>query len=205
MIKLGKNYYHFTNIKYACISNIKKNKTIYTLFFFMFAIGLLTGIFVAFKCGITEATLTDYNLSYYSSQELASFSLFFTRFVSYACFILILFLLSYSVWFVPVGIVLITYRTYLAGFNCCLLISLYGISGAITSVIIILPFQILITFSYIIFYVLMLNRAEQRKKFGFWSIKFTKTYFLFLLLLTILNFFETIFLIILNVGAIFVL
>ena len=195
----------YSNIKYACLANFKKNKIFYIICLILCLIGLFTGIFVAFKSGITVSTLNDYNLYYYTSLDLASFGLFFTRLLSYACFLIILSICSLNVFLVPIGIVLIAYRTYLAGFNCCILISLFGISGAITSIIIIFPFQLIITFLLILYFALMINRSEQKKKFGYCLIKFWKTYLIFFAILTIVNLLETILLIVLNAGTIFVL
>lgn len=191
------------NIKYALLANFKKNKFLYLLAIFLAVLGLLTGIFVAIKCGITLGSLRDYNLCLYSGTDLATFSYFFTRLFSYTCFLLILFVCSLTVYLVPVGLILIAYRTYLAGFNCFLLIILFGISGAITSILIILPFQILITLIFIIYFTLMINRAEQKRKFGCVNISFGKIFFTFFFILTILNLIETILLITLNASVIF--
>ena len=192
-----------SNIKYALLANFKKNKFLYLLAIILSFLGLLTGIFVAIKCGITLSTLQDYNLCLYSGSELASFSYFFTRLFSYTCFLLILGICSLTVYLVPVGLILITYRTYLAGFNCFLLIILFGVSGAITSILIILPFQILITLIFIIYFTLMINRAEQKRRFGTVNISFFKIFLIFFLILTILNLIETILLITLNASVIF--
>ena len=196
---------NFSNIKYACKTNFLKNKIIYLILFFLSIFGILTGILVALKCGITSATLGDYNLCYYEAEQLSSFSLFFKRLFSHIIFLFVLSCLSLNVCLVPVGIILITYRTYLAGFNCALLVSMFGVSGGITSLIIILPLQLFATLLFITFFVLMINRAEQRKKIGLGLIKFWKTFFIYLTIFVFLNFLENILLIILNAGAIFVL
>jgi len=192
-----------SNIKYTFLANFKKNKFLYLLVILFSFLGFLTGIFVAIKCGITLSTLQDYNLCLYSGSDLASFSYFFTRLLSYTCFLLILSICSLTVYFVPVGLILIAYRTYLAGFNCFLLIILFGVSGAIISILIILPFQILITFIFIIYFILMINRAEQKRKFGSANTSFFKMFLVFFLILTILNLIETILLITLNASVIF--
>ena len=194
-----------SDIKYGMLSNFKKNKFLYFITFLFAGIGLLTGIFVAFKCGITLSTLNDFNLHIYTSNELALFSYFFTRLASYILFLLLLFICSLTVYLVPVGLILIAYRTYLAGFNCILLLTLFGISGAFTSIIIILPFQLIITLLYIVYYILLLNRAESKRKFGYCNLSFFKIFFSLFLILTILNLIQTMLLIVLNASVIFAL
>jgi len=192
-----------SNIKYSFIANLKKNKILYIISLFLALLGFLTGIFVAIKSGITLATLSDYNLCVYSSSQLSSFSYFFTRLLSYTSFLVILSICSLSIYLLPVGFILIAYRTYLAGFNCCLLILLFGVSGAITSILIILPFQLIITLTFIIYFVLVINRAEQKRKFGSSDISFKKLFGWFFVFLTILNLIETLLLIFLNADIIF--
>ena len=143
-----------SNIKYALVANFKRNRFIYFLSLFLSILGLITGIFVAIKCGVTLSTLTNYHICLYSSSELVTFSYFFIRLLSYTCFLLILAVCSLTVYLVPVGLILITYRAYLVGFNCFLLIMLFGVSGAITSILIIFPIQIIITVLFIIYFTL---------------------------------------------------
>lgn len=192
-----------SNIKYSLIANFKKNKILYIVSLFLVFLGFLTGIFVAIKSGITLSTLSDYNLCVYSSSQLSSFSYFFTRLISYTSFLVILSICSFTIYFLPVGFILIAYRTYLAGFNCCLLFLLFGVSGAITSILIILPFQLIITLIFITYFVLMINRTEQKRKFGSCDISFKKSLCWFFVFLTILNLIETILLIFLNAAVIF--
>lgn len=194
-----------SDLKYGIISNFKKNKILYLFSLLLSLVGLLTGIFVAFKCGVTLSTLNDFNLQIYTCNELASFNYFFTRLISYTLFLLILFICSLTVYLVPVGLILIAYRTYLAGFNCTLLLTLFGISGALTSIIIILPFQLIITFLYVIYFILTINRTESKKRFGNCDISFCKLFFSFFIILTFLNLIQTILLIALNASIIFTL
>ena len=191
-----------SNIKYALVANFKRNRFIYFLSLFLSILGLITGIFVAIKCGVTLSTLTNYHICLYSSSELVTFSYFFIRLLSYTCFLLILAVCSLTVYLVPVGLILITYRAYLVGFNCFLLIMLFGVSGAITSILIIFPIQIIITVLFIIYFTLMINRAEQKRKFGCFNMSFLKMFMIFFMILILLNLIETILLIVLNASVI---
>lgn len=191
-----------SNIRYTLLANFKRNRFLYWLLFFLSSLGLITGIFVAIKCGVTLSTLANFNICLCSTAELISFSYFFTRLLSYTCFLLILALCSLTVYLVPVGFILITYRAYLVGFNCFLLIMLFGVSGAITSILIIFPIQLIITFVFVIYFIIMINRAEQKRKFGCFNISFFKIFLIFILILTLLNLIETILLIVLNASVI---
>jgi hypothetical protein len=51
---------------------------------------------------------------------------------------------SLHVLFIPIGYVVVGYIAYLLGFNITVLICLFGISGAITSILVILPCQLAI-------------------------------------------------------------
>ena len=194
-----------SNIKYACQNCFNQNKLLFLSLLFICIVGLLTGIFVALKCGITTATLKDFNLQIYTCEDGSFFGNFFSRFIS--CFgnVLLLFLCSLAIFITPVGHVLVAYRCYLVGFNTTLLITLFGISGAISGIIIILPCQLVITAICIVYFVLMCNRRSQKKKFGRCDLPFLKPTLLFALLLLVICLTETLLLTLFSVNTILVL
>lgn len=194
-----------SNIKYAFSNCFKQNKLLFLTLFFVCIVGILTGVFVALKCGITTATLKDFNLEIYSCNDNSFFGNFFSRFISCFFNIIILLVCSLTVFLVPVGYILVAYRGYLVGFNTTLLISLFGISGALSGLLIIFPSQILISIICIVYFVLMTNRAVQKKKFGTSQINVLKTTLVCLVVLLIICLVESLLLGVFSVKTILVL
>lgn len=194
-----------SNFKYSILAGFKQNKFLFIFSAFIAVLGLITGIFVALKCGITIATLSDYNLNVYTCENVASFAMFVSRLISCFCILLILSISSLYVLLIPIGFLIIGYRSYLIGFNCALLVCLFGISGAITSIVVILPCQLVLTLTFIIYFVLMINRAEQKKKFGHTCISFWKLFFVFSAILFFICLVETFLLLIFNANTILVI
>lgn len=194
-----------SNIKYGLLRGFVENKLLIFSLVLVAIIGLLTGIFVAIKCRITLSTLCDFNLSICQCTESNAFGSFCTRVFSCICNMLILTVSSLYIFLIPLGYLMTAYRTYLVGFNCALLVCLYGFSGAITSIIVVLPCQIIISLLLIIYFVCAINRAIQKKKFGVSKISLVKIFFLFLLLLSIVCLIETILLSIFNANTILVI
>jgi len=205
---MSKNYAFIcksSNIKYSLLRGFAQNKLLIFSLVLVAIIGFLTGIFVAIKCGITFSTLADYNLSIFCCTEGNAFGSFCTRIFSCICNMLILTVSSLYILLIPLGYLMTAYRSYLVGFNCALLICIYGFSGAITSVIVVLPCQIIISLLLIVYFVCAINRAIQKKKFGVSHISLVKIFFLFLFLLSIICLIETILLSIFNANTILVI
>ena len=142
-----------SNIKYFILEKFKKHRFVLISLIFFAIVGLLTGVFVALKCGVTLATLSDYNLDSYTCSQINSFSNFMTRLLSCGCNMVLLCVSATFVFIIPVGYILTAYRMYLAGFNCALLASLYGFTGALNSILIILPCQIFISVILILYFI----------------------------------------------------
>lgn len=193
------------NFKYNILSIFKNNSALFISLLIFFMIGLLTGIFVAIKCGVSISTISDYNLEIYSCNSANCFSSFCSRLFSAVINLLILWISSLYVLLIPLGYLLTTYRGYLVGFNCALLVCLFGISGAITSVIVVLPCQLVLSFVFILYFVLCINNSVQRKKFGFKGINSFKLFIIFFIIVFIICLIESILLSIFNANTIFVI
>lgn len=194
-----------SNIKYTILGCVKRNKFLIIISLFLGLIGLLTGIFVAIKCGITTATLSDYNLTIYSCNEYADFGAFISRIFSYLCLLAILTVTSLNVVIVPIGLATLTYRAYLIGFNVTLLIVLYGFTGAFTSLIIIFPIQIVSMLILVAYFVVTINSRMQKKRYGKSEISLFKTFLISFGLLILLSLIETLLLIIFKASNILVI
>lgn len=196
----------FSNIGFATKSFLSQNKfQLFCLIFFA-VLGLLTGILTAIKTGVSQSTSNDYNLSIYCDGSLFSFDVFFKRMLSHTCVLAVLSISSFTIFLVPVSYLIHIYRMYLVGFNCTLLIILFSFSGIFTSIVIILPCQIAITVVFMIYLCFMTKRAIKKRKFGYCdSPKFLKLFFIFLVIMIVLNLIETLLLILLSAKVILVI
>lgn len=192
------------NMKFIIKEKFYQNKLFIFSLIFMAFVGLLTGVLVALKCGVGVSTLNDYNLQIYVCGEANSFSNLITRVVSVFCNMLIILISSLSLIIAPIGFIIITYKTYLVGFNCTLLFSLYGFSGAITSILVVLPCQIIMVIGLIVFFVLSVNGSMNKKRFCE-KPKRLKLFLIFFIVLILICIIETLLLTIFNAKMIFVL
>ena len=195
-----------SNIRYGLIGFFRQNKLKLFVLIFLAILGILTGVFTALKCGVDISNAQGYNLTIYANGNVFSFNVFFSRMLSYIIVIGAISLCSLSVFLLPISYLLFIYRGYLIGFNATLLIIIFGFSGMFTSIVIIIPCQIAFTFLFMIYFCIMINRAIQRKHFGYCEKpKFLKLFFITMLILLILNLIETMLLILLNAKTIFII
>ena len=195
-----------SNIRYGLIGFFRQNKLKLFVLIFLAILGILTGVFTALKCGVDISNAQGYNLTIYANGNVFSFNVFFSRMLSYIIVIGAISLCSLSVFLLPISYLLFIYRGYLIGFNATLLIIIFGFSGMFTSIVIIIPCQIAFTFLFMIYFCIMINRAIQRKHFGYCEKpKFLKLFFITMLILLIFNLIETMLLILLNAKTIFII
>ncbi len=195
-----------SNIKYNLVGFFRYNKIKILILIFVALLGIFTGIFTAFKSGISISNFQGYNLYIYADGSVFSFDVFFYRMLSHITVLVVISISSFSIFLLPLSYILFFYRAYLIGLNCSFLIILFGFSGIFTSVVVIIPCQLVITFIFIIYFCIMIDRAVEKRKFGFCNKpKFLKIFFITLLILTLLNLIETILLILLNARTIFVI
>ncbi len=195
-----------SNVRYGVIGFFRQNKIKIFVLLFLTILGIFTGVFTALKSGVSLYNFQDCNLSIYADASIFSFDIFFTRMLSHVCVLVVISFSSLSVFLLPISYLLFIYRAYLIGLNCSLLIILFGFSGIFTSIVIIIPCQIAITFVFIVYFCIMINRAVQKRHFGYCEKpKFLKIFFITLLILVILNLIETLLLILLNAKTILVI
>ena len=195
-----------SNIRYGLIGFFRQNKLKLFVLIFLAILGILTGVFTALKCGVDISNAQGYNLTIYANGNVFSFNVFFSRMLSYIIVIGAISLCSLSVFLLPISYLLFIYRGYLIGFNATLLIIIFGFSGMFTSIVIIIPCQIAFTFLFMIYFCIMINRAVQRKHFGYCEKpKFLKLFFITMLILLLFNLIETMLLILLNAKTIFII
>ena len=195
-----------SNIKYGITGFFRQNKIKIFVLIFLAVLGILTGVFTALKSGISVYNSQDYNLFVFTNGNLFSFDIFFSRMLSHITVIAVISLGSLSIVILQISYLIYIYRAYLIGFNCTLLIVLFGFSGIFTSIVIIIPCQIAVTFVFIVYFCIMINRAIEKRRFGYCEKpKFLKVFLITLLILTLLNVIETLLLICLNGNTILVI
>ena len=143
---------------------IKVNKFIFIIFIVISIITLFTGIIVAAKTHSSIMINENFGLVDMTTGGLTT--TFFTRLLSMLFMVLILFGCSFTIYVVPISIIFISYRCYLLGLNICLMIINYGFSGALISIIIAFPCQLLAIGVMILFYITMLKTNKDYRAWG---------------------------------------
>ena len=144
--------------------SIKINKFMLIIFLVISIITLFTGIIIAAKTHSSIMANDNFGLVDITTGGLTT--TFFTRLLSMMFMVLILFGCSFTIYVVPISIIFISYRSYLLGLNICLMIINYGFSGALISIIVAFPCQLIAIGVMILFYVTMLKTNKDYKAWG---------------------------------------
>lgn len=162
----------------------KGNKVFLIFLLAVSVISLITGIFTAIK---SSNTITSYNIS---DNLLVSFlkgdssflGYFFSRFLVSCLIILLMYLLSFSVFLLPLPVLFLVYKAYVLGVNSVVLILIFGISGVFNVVFVVLPCHLIILICYTVAACMAMKRALIIKKYGrFCSPTNSKRWLLFLI------------------------
>lgn len=154
------------DLKYTIVAHLKKNKVLLLILCAVALVGILTGVLVAVKSGLQVSTLSDFNLAICDCSGALKLASLWQRFSSCLIVLGLLLVASLSVYTLPIGFVVLAYRAYLIGFNCALMICLFGVGGALTSLLIVIPCQLLLLAVMIESFVLLINLQEAKKKYG---------------------------------------
>lgn len=207
MVKSYKTHSFINGLRFSCVSALKENKGKLILSFILVFTAICTGVFIAIKSNNAYelGRLQDISLDDFYSGIAASSSAFFSRSLSLVVNVTILTVLSFSIYLFPLAEVLFIYRGYLFGLNFALVFIFYGLSGAITGIIVILPCQLCTLFVLIMFYFIFQKMNRNSKKFGCTECN-RALYVLFAILLLIaINLIETLLLCVLNGKVIMVI
>lgn len=188
------------------IFEILKECKIKTIFLFCFSlIVFISGIIVAFKTKNSFIINDNYGVINISTGSLTSS--FFTRFCSVLLLFSLLFAVSFLKWLYPLALVFVGYRAYLLGLNICLMIIKYGFSGALISLLIVLPCQLMILILLMLFYLTISKTNCDLLDFGGCKFPKQRTTILisFIILLVLILLIESILLLIFNAKIILVI
>lgn len=181
--------------------NLCKIRFLVTLFILF--VSLIIGIILAckYKNDFSMNLLDDYGIVSFVGTGVTSS--FFSRLLSIFLIMLILFICSFSRFLMPLAVVVLAFRTYLLGFNLCLMFLSYGLPGIFLSIFIILPCQLIMLFIFCSFYFLITKSSnsclEGGKKL---KLKITLCVFFLMVLCCLV---ETLLLLIFNASVIIVI
>lgn len=141
-------------LQYSTNELFKKIKWQLVITSIVILIGIVLGIIFGFN-NLTENYVKDEFISKFLTGNMSNFSSLFYRLLSVILIMALLFLISLTIWTLPLGILLLFYRAYLWGINLAILLRFYGISGIVLSILI-FPFQLLILIHLAFFYLSLL-------------------------------------------------
>ena len=193
------------NFRFAVKSFFLANKFLMISLCVTIFLGLLTGILVAIKSGICTDNLQHFDLKVCEHTGELQFASVWERFRSVLINVMLITVASLHVFLIPIGYVVVAYRAYLLGFNIAVLICLFGISGAITSILVILPCQLAILAVLSVYFSVMISIMDSRKRYGRCNQNIFKVIILFLVVLFVICIVEAILLGLFSANTILVI
>ncbi len=135
----------FDRYKYDLKIHLKNNFWVYFLIAFIMIVGVIFGFILAFSGNdyVDLLSSTDKNLFEYINGSAELSSIFFSRLLSLLLFMFIIFVTSLSVYTTTISIIIMGYQCLLLVLSCFAVIDLYGISGVINSLLLIIPINLI--------------------------------------------------------------
>ena len=125
--------------------------------------------------------LKKYSIQSLLDGDIYSFKFFFLRFLSVILVGGLLFVFSLNIWLYGFGLCLLVYRSFLITLNCTFVIIKCGFSGMLFPLIIVFLSQIILICLLTILFILFINMARSKKRYGCVQIR-DKYYILYILL-----------------------
>lgn len=192
MIDYTKNNYGWARIKFYIQDFFKKNKLIIILLIFVILISLLTGIFTSIKLynADNDIDLEDFSMYAMIDGGVYSFKYFILRFVSCLIMAGLLFVCSFNLFLNILGICLIVYRSFLVTLNCTFIIIKMGLGGILSSILIVLPIQILLIALLSLMFIIYINMSKDKKLCGSYDNNYKKLLLILLISMLLLDIVE---------------
>lgn len=139
-------------IRELIIDKIKRNFLLFLSFCVIFCFGIIVGIALERESGVN---LVFYNhcRKYYLNifdAEYTIFRIFWQRLAGTLIIFVLIFVLSLSVYIVPVQFILFFYKGFLLGIICDIIISQFSVSGALIIIVITIPQNLIMIFCMIV-------------------------------------------------------
>ena len=166
----------------------KHYKKIIILLLFLALLGIVAGIFTSTKysSSLELENIPDKNLVDFITNGKGSFGTFFAYAIKYLIVIFLIIFLNINTFFSIVNIIYIFIFGYQIGFTVYAIIAIYSFAGIINSVIIIIPFQLLLLGILIFISALSINKNKIICKYG--KLPFCNNYKQLYIILSILFF-----------------
>ncbi len=196
----------FSPAKDFLLESIKLNKVKSLALFVFCSILFITGIIVACKNGpVNPDNIFGYALK--QGTLVIITSSFFTRLLSMLLIMLLLLLFSLNKFLFPLGLLLLSYRSYLLSLNLCFMIIIYGFSGAILSLFIVLPCHLFCLLALMLFYIILIRTRRDFCDFGGFRFPRQKFYITigFFITLVVISLLESILLAIFSANVILII
>lgn len=168
MTKNNKKF-NLINIKTSILECLKQHKIKTLIMLITILIAFLTGFIIAIKTRSDWGTGEWFGVIDARTGVLTT--TFLTRLLSMTFIFLILLGCCFSKFLFPIAVIFISYRAYLLGLNITLLIIFYGMSGAIFSILIALPCQLLAILILSVFYIVFYQINKDCSCYGGESVK----------------------------------
>ena len=164
----------------------KHYKKVMILLLFVAVLGIVAGIFTSTKysSSLELENIPDKNLLAFISNERGSFGTFFAYAIRYLIIILLIIFLNINTFFAIVNVTYIFVFGYQLGFTVYTIIALYSFAGIINSIILIIPFQLLLLIGLVLISALSINKNRIICRYG--KLPFCNNYRQIYLILTIL-------------------
>lgn len=156
----------WASIKYAVSDFFNKNKWLIIVLGALLLLALLTGVFTAIKLYNldNDMDLEEYSMYTLIDGSIYSFKYLLLRLLS--CFIVLglLYVFSLTKYLYVFGFALVVYRAFLITLNVTLIVIRLGISGVLTSLLIILPCQVACVAILALLFVLLMLMTKSKKE-----------------------------------------
>lgn len=195
------------NLKYICIHFYKKNILKVFIIAFLIILFLLTGLFTALKITDMEKALKLVEFSFESliDGDIYSFSFFIKRYSSILLVMALLFVFATNKITCFLGYLLIGYRAFLLALNCTLIVMNMGIGGAINSIIIILPCQLVQLILMSLFFLIVCSMFNDKKNSGTLNKNYFKPLIYTLIVALLVNIIELLLLLVFRATSILII
>lgn len=155
-------------IKSVVANHFKEHQTYYILGFVCFLLFFITGVFSAIKYSevVSLSDIADKTLVGFLLKDVSIFGLIFSRIIGYLFLTLLTVLISGIIFLFPIGYLILIYNSFISALTITFFIILYGFSGVVLSLLVLIP----VTICFSIFYIALLATCVKRtfycKRFG---------------------------------------
>ncbi len=173
---------------------LTKNKVLIVILSLSIILGIICGVFTALKsiAEISKFNINDATLVKFLKGNSSFLAFFSSRFFYYLFVLLIIFMLTFVPFLLPLPIIFLVYKSFILGSNLVVLISLFGIKGVFNVVFVFFPCQFLMLLCLGLIIICFVLKTLERKRYGKTcsSISNSKRWFLFIIPIFIINILE---------------